>query len=135
MDCEQRCRDEVRELHDFFAAWFRGDLPDTDAAFERFAGVMAPSFQIVTPGGVALDRDPILDAVRKRRGSSADFDIEIRNHVHRFTIGDITVVTYEEVQRDDGVERVRFSSAVLQSKPGAPQGVEWLHLHETWIGS
>lgn len=49
------------------------------------------------------------------------------------TLGDIALVTYEESQSRDGDKRVLFSSALFRDKEGTPNGLEWLHVHETWL--
>lgn len=128
MTIAAQCEREVRDLHAFFQQWFRGELPATDAGFARLAGVMAPEFEIISPAGKILDRDGILAAVRERHGSDGGFTIEIRNHRHRAELADAALVTYEEWQGGKG----RISTALLRTQPSMPNGVEWLHVHETW---
>lgn len=39
--------------------------------------------------------------------------------------------TYEEWQTTGGVATGRLSTAVMRSVPGFPNGLAWVHLHET----
>ena len=133
MNCEDRCRAEVADLHRFFQEWFRGELPDTDEAYARFAGVMGEPFEMVSPEGQAIDRAVILKIVREGHGKEPAADIWIENHRHRFTIGAISMVTYEEWQDWGGQRRGRLSTAVFRTDEAAPNGVHWLHVHETWL--
>ncbi len=133
MNCEDRCRTEVAELHQFFRDWFRGEIPNENAVFERFAGVLAEPFGMVSPDGKAFERVRVVDMVRKGHGKEPEAEIWIENHRHRFTVGGLSLVTYEEWQEREGRKRGRLSSAVLQTVDDAPNGVHWLHVHETWL--
>ncbi len=139
MDIETRCRHEVVELHRFFQDWFAGRLPDTDEAFGRLASGLAPSFEMVTPDGATRTRDQVLGGVRGGHpggdgASSAEVTrFEIRNHRHRHTFGEVAVVTYEEWQTRGDSSQGRVATAVFQAAPAAPNGVVWLHLHETML--
>ncbi len=135
MDCEQQCRSEVAELHTFFEQWFNGAIERNNEQFDRFGSVMAPEFHIVSPDGRVLERKAILEAVEQAHGSAreAPMRIWIQKHVHRFTVGEIALVTYEEWQERDGETRSRISSALLRINADCVNGVEWLHVHETWL--
>ena len=109
-----------------------GELPQTDMAFDRFASVMADEFHIVSPTGRVMQRDTILEAVRAAHGSGP-VKIWIKNHTHRFAIGDVALVTYEEWQTKGDETRGRLSSALFRVKPGTPNDLQWLHVHETWL--
>jgi hypothetical protein len=133
MHCEDRCRLEVAELHRFFQGWFRGELPDTNESFDRFSGVMADEFEMVAPDGKAINRAAILDTVGDGHGKEPGAEIWIENHRHRLTVGGVSLVTYEEWQDWGGRKRGRLSSALMQTAEDTPNGVHWLHVHETWL--
>ena len=133
MNCEERCRLEVVELHRFFQEWFRGLVPNTDESLARFSDVLSEGFEIISPAGVSVGRAPILDAVRDGYGREPGAKIWIENHRHRLTIGLLSLVTYEEWQDMGGEKRGRLSSALLQMSDAVPNGVRWLHVHETWL--
>jgi hypothetical protein len=124
---------ETTGVHDFFADWFHGSVPDTDAAYARFADALHPDFSMVVTTGVALDRAAVLGFVRGAHGSRPDtFHIGIRNFTARLTSPDAALVTYEEWQFDgDEVLTARTSTAYFVADPSAPEGVAWRHLHET----
>jgi len=132
MDIEQSCRVEVAELHGFFADWFNGTAPDTDAAFSRFAVALAPGFTMVVPGGGTVTRNDVLEAVRTAHGSGTT-TIWIKNHVHRWSSADAALVGYEEWQTRDNATRGRASTALFVADPAGPNGVQWVHVHETWL--
>ena len=132
VDIESHCRKEVVELHEFFQQWFTGESPQMKEAFDRFASVLAGDFHIISPDGRIMQRDPILEAVRAAYGSGP-VEIWIKNHVHRLTICDVALVTYEEWQTKGDETRGRLSSALLRVKPGTPNDLQWLHVHETWL--
>ena len=133
MNCEDRCRTEVDELHRFFQEWFSGVVPNTEESLARFRNVLADEFQIISPAGLALEKSPILDTVRSGYGREPDAKIWIENHRHRMTIGGLSVVTYEEWQESTDGKRGRLSTALLQASENTPNDVQWLHVHETWL--
>ena len=133
MNCEERCQLEVVELHRFFEQWFNGELPDTDEAYARFASVMAEGFEIISPAGVAMKRDVILDAVRVGYGKEPESKIWIENHRHLFTYSDLSLVTYEEWQGTGDKQHGRLSTALLRITKNTPNNLQWLHVHETWL--
>lgn len=129
----ENCKAEIVELHQFFESWFRGSLAPTDESYERFASVLGQDFELVSPAGVRLSRTQILTGVRAAHTSDPDAKIEARA-VRVRTVGDgLFLATYEEWQTKDEKERGRTSSALLRAKSGTAHGVEWLHLHETWL--
>ncbi len=132
---EDRCRREVVELHRFFQQWFNAELADDDASFHRFEGVLTDDFEIIGPTGNRTDRDAVLPALRSGHGRSAGepFSIEIRNLRSR-TVGDgLVLVTYEEHQTTGEEHRGWLSSALFRAREGRPNGVEWLHVQETYL--
>lgn len=133
MNCEERCKKEVAELHQFFQDWFRGKLDKTDGAFSRFKSVMAEGFEIISPAGRAMTRDVILDAVQGGHGNDPEANIWIENHRHLLTYGDLSLVSYEEWQVTGGTKRGRLSTALLRVTEKTPNNLQWLHVHETWL--
>ena len=132
---EDRCRLEVVELHRFFQDWFNAELPDDAASFDRFAQVLADDFEIISPTGYRLERASVLTSVRSGHGRDPERSlvIEVRD-VRSRTVGEgMVIVTYEEHQTT-GSEHVGWqSSALLRAKEGRPNGVEWVHVQETYL--
>ena len=96
-------------------------------------------YEMLTPDGATRTRDQVLGGVRGGHpggdgASSAEVTrFEIRNHRHRHTFGEVAVVTYEEWQTRGDSSQGRVATAVFQAAPAAPNGVVWLHLHETML--
>ena len=132
---DERCRKEVEELHQFFQNWFTGHLDPSDKDFQRFSNVMADGFEIISPDGGRMKRSEILTRVRDGHGSSKGegFRIWIENYRSRPIGNDLLLVTYEEWQEAGSDKRGRVSTAVFRPKSETPNGVEWLHVHETWL--
>jgi hypothetical protein len=125
---------EIVELHEFFAGWFGGHLPETDAAFARFASVLADSFCIVSPSGTITRRESLLRGIREAHGRRPGLKIEVKNVEVLREYRSWILVTYEEWQREPERPRTgRISSVAFLRRPGTPHGLEWLHVHETWI--
>lgn len=133
-DLRARCEDEVVELHRFFQAWYRGEIDPGGEGFSRFSDVLSESFHLISPDGRLVSRSEILAAVRAAHGSKPPA-FEIRTGEVHFRIGSrrVGVVTYEEWHEGGGEGRGRVSTAVFQDRADAPNGVEWVHVHETWL--
>ena len=134
---DDRCREEVVQLHRFFQDWFNGTLDKTDENFRRFGDVVADGFQIILPNGELTDREEILERVRQAHGvntvSGTPIRIWIDGYRSRPIDEALQLVTYQEWQQTDGEPRGRRSTAVMRDKPGTPNRVEWLHVHEVWL--
>ena len=132
---EERCEAEIVELHRFLEEWSNADLPNTDEAFGRFADVIAPSFVIIDPDGEAIEREPIVDAIRGAHGRWREAPGKIR--IEKFRLhqrgGGFALATYEEWHDRAGGSKGRLSSVLFGPNPAAPNGLEWLHLHEVWV--
>ena len=134
MSIDESIAREVVELHAFFESWFRGELPGTDDAFARFDGVLDPGFEMVAPSGATLDRSAVLTMVHGAHGAMPHMRIWIQAHRSLVSAGDTALVTYEEWQERDGETKARVSTGLFRAAPAAPNGVCWIHVHETWMG-
>ncbi len=124
---------EIDELHVFFEQWLTGELPDSDEAFSRVEAALSDRFTMVLPGGNVLERGPLLAGLRGGHGTREAFTIRIRDPHLRHRSEALTVATYEEWQRTDASDRGRISTVVFARRADAPNGLEWVHVHETWI--
>lgn len=130
---EQRCREEVEQLHHFFQGWFSGRLANTDDAFDRFARVLVSEFQMISADGTFFtSREELLAGIRSLHGRWQDYLIRVEDVSVRRLRDDLCMVTYVEWQRVDGQTSRRTSSAMMVEDDSSPNGVVWLHLHETW---
>jgi len=134
---EQRCEDEVVQLHRFFQDWFNGTLPSTEDEFRRFDSVMAEGFVIISPSGEMTERAELLERLLAVHGIWREMSrpgrIWIENLQVRHQVGDQVLVLYEEWQEIEGESRGRLSTALFRRREGTPNGVEWMHVHEVWL--
>ncbi len=129
------CITEITEAHRFFVWWFKGELPDTDAAWSAFEDTLAPGFTLIAPSGNAIAREDLLRGLRANHAQHKDveFRIWIENFQCRRIEGNTVITTYEEWQTLGNETRGRLSTAVFQRNPAMPNHVRWLHVHETWL--
>jgi hypothetical protein len=134
---QAQCQREVVELHGFLVDWMIGAVPRSAATFARFADVLADGFALISPRGEFTERRALLRELEGAHGAHrADhvgFRVEVRHFRHRRTEGALCLVTYEEWQHLSGSASGRLSSAWFRARSDAPHGVEWLHVHETWL--
>lgn len=131
-----QCEKEIVELHRFFEEWFMARLADSGAAFSRFAGVMADGFIMISPEGTVTERAELLEGLRFAHGayaSAGSISIRVANIRERHYSDGLCLMTYEEWQDKGNGEQGRLSSALFRRRLGAPNDVEWLHVHETWM--
>lgn len=125
---------EIRDLHAVLQGWLGGGLARTAANFAGFADCIAADFVIVSPDGTATSAGPVIDGLKAAHGRhGAGFRIRIENCVSRFDSGDYWLGTYEEWQDFPGWTTARISTVLLRRRDGARNGLEWAHLHETWM--
>ncbi|PJF40239.1 MAG: hypothetical protein CUN54_05970 [Phototrophicales bacterium] len=124
---------EIIELHEFFGRWFRGELENTDAVFARFADVIGDDFHIIAPDGTITRRADLMAGLRAGYQRQHDAKVWIENIHLRQRVGTIRIVTYEEWIERDGQPKGRVSTVVFQENNAMPNGLQWLHVHETWL--
>ena len=125
---------EVLDLHVFIEAWLLGSTPRSPAAFARFADVLHPDFVMIDIRGASRSRDELVTAFESAHGQNrGGIEVEIDGLDCRLERADLCLVTYLEAQRIDEITTTRRSTALFVPQPDCPNGVAWLHLHETWI--
>lgn len=135
----QRCLAEVYDFHRFLIAWFTGKAARDELEFSRIPDVMAEDFQLVRPDGQVVDRNTLRHAIWRSWGAHARYDPPFRIWVENFRSRTLSptlqLVTYEEWQEVRGQIRGRMSTAIFRDDEHTPNGVVWLHVHETWLGA
>ena len=133
---------DVVELHKFFVVWFRGGCEKSEGYFrQRFTSRFAQDFEYVLPGGDLLRLEELTGVLYDAYASSPDFEIKIQDVQTRYAggstrDGDLAIVRYQELQKgalNSAENNARISSAVMKLDSDAPNGVVWLHLHETLL--
>jgi len=128
------CQQEIEDLHRFFQGWFSDG--DPQLTLTRLSGVLAEGFELIDPDGGRSTRQVLLDRLEAARGAhSSDLRIWIEDmRVRRLDEhGQLLMATYEEWQETGGDRRGRLSSALFRARADAPNGLEWLHVHEVWL--
>lgn len=129
----EACAAEVDELHAFFELWFTGELPATREALGRFSDVLAEDFRMIQPSGLTRTRDGITTDVFDAHAAHDAVTVETSSFEPRH-VGESTCLgTYEEWQTTGDERTGRVATALFRRAPAAPNGVEWVHLHETWL--
>lgn len=133
---DDRCRTEVEQLHEFFVGWMSGRLEADPGTFRRLDDVLAAEFEMVSPDGERIMRDQLtsglLSAHGVHAGRTRPFRIRIVNYRGHPLDRNLLLATYEEWQVIEGETRGRLSTALFRNRKGTPNGVEWVHLQETW---
>ena len=130
-----RIENEIRELHQFFQDWYNNQLSPTDENFSRCVNVLHPNFTIIFPSGDQVHYQTLLKNLRNAHGSQANMRIWIKQIQVLHQIGELVLATYEEWQETNGQETSRLSTVLFQKAPTTPNGLRWLHVHETWINA
>lgn len=131
-DLRARCEREIFSLHAFFEQWFTGEVPGTQGSFARLADALATEFRYILPSGALIGRQTVLDNIFAAHGTHSRARIEIRNLIWPAEpVGTLALAFFEEHQWLDGTYDARFNTALLRVCERAPEGVEWVHLHET----
>ena len=130
-DLAARAEKEIVELHDFFAAYFRGELEKE--AIKRFTDVLAPHFLIVDSLGTVSTRVETIQAVESMHNRRPEMRIWIENVVVRPRGGRALIVTYEEWQTIGEKTTMRYSTVIFVERGTLPNGLQWLHVHESGL--
>lgn len=121
--------DEVLTLHETFVELFTGRSKD----YARCAAALAPDFRMISPDGLRLARDRVLEGIAAA-AAPHDFRIFIHSIQVVAEFPDSVLLHYVEEQYRNPRTTRRLSTALFTADTGAPQGVVWRYLHETWMG-
>jgi hypothetical protein len=125
---------EIIELHDFFQGWLDGTLPEADAVYGRLAATMASEFTLITPEGERIGYDQAIVQFRPTYNTRPGWRMWIERAELRLRQGGLLLTTYEEWHRfADGRVTGRACTALFREQAGTPNGLAWLHIHETWL--
>jgi hypothetical protein len=94
---------------------------------------MDESFTMVGPEGVLTELPPLTARLRSAYHKQTGIRIWTQNHRLLHHNGDLALCTYEEWQESADATTARLSSVLFRQQTAAPQGLVWLHVHETWM--
>jgi hypothetical protein len=126
---------EIREFHDALTDWFTGKSPRSAAGYSGLSDVVPADFVLISPSGVVTEGPSLMAQMEGAHGvhSGIPFSIRIENCRLRVAAAPYCLGTYEEWQERDGVTTARLATALFRTNAGLRHGLEWLHLHETWL--
>lgn len=129
----ERASAEILDFHRFFVSWYDAATADrTD--FDRCEQVFGQGFHMIPPTGRVFDRTQTIELIRANRATfDGNFTIDIETIRSGWESADTIVITYIEAQVRAGKSSRRQASALFTTSSSAPHGVEWRHLHETWV--
>lgn len=129
-----RYEKEFIEMHDFFRAWFRGEVEKTEEVFARMSNVCAEGFTLVTAGGKILNRDIVLKSFFDRHGMYPKYNFWIENGTIHQQHGGVTICTFNVEEDEERMgENVMTTTAVYTENEIAPNGVVFLYVQDTLI--
>lgn len=125
-----RWREEIIELHEFFEAYFLGTVDSLERAERAFA----PEFTFVGPDGTESDRAGVIRMLLDGHAHTGELKITTTDHRLVVETEEAVVATYvERHQLSGGRSNERRSTVVFVADPGAPNGLRWRHVQETWV--
>ena len=134
---EAQCQVEIERLHSFFVEWFLGAVPKTRREFaQRAAGKFSLGFHVISPRGDLMAYDDLCSGLYDAWGSRRNcggFDIKTQNCVALWVKGRACLMRYEEWQHNGDEETLRVCTALFRMHSSRNAGVEWVHLHETFV--
>ncbi len=128
-----RCRREIVELHQFFEDWLSGKVPKDKKTFARFTDATALSMNLVSTDGQIFGHAQLVDWIYNAHGSEPGFALWVEAIEPRGAFDSVALLTYEEWQDRTTGRTVRQSTVLFEKDQNAPNGVRWLHVHETYM--
>lgn len=122
---------EITELHQFFQDYFTGNIPSE--AVSRFDETLADGFTLIDSSGRITEYDAIKQIIRQLHGQRKGLRVWVENIVLRHETDELVIATYEEWQATGEKTTRRESSVVFRKDESAPNGLLWLHVHESGL--
>ncbi len=122
---------DVVEMHAVFVDWFAGRRAADGRA--RMEASLGPGFFQIPPDGRPLDRETVVTWLAGMFGRRPHTGIVIRDPVVLSETDETAVVLYvERHEPAGGPPTERWSTALFERWPAAPNGVRWRFVQETW---
>ena len=129
------CQKEIEEIHQFFEQWYNGVIPYSKDRLALFENTLSYSFNLITPEGKLFTKEAIINIIKRSYGTRHDQPLIIwtKNFQFKELTPNYLVVMYEEWQKINENDTGRLSTAIFRKNNLLDSGVEWLHVHETWL--
>ncbi len=95
--------------------------------------MLEPEFTLIGPDGNISDRNQVLAAVETGHGRSGPLEIVTSDHTVLADRPGVLVARYVETHHLASRTDRRITTVVFTDRMDLPNGVGWLHAHETWI--
>lgn len=120
---------EVIELHDYFEAYFLGEVDGLD----RVESALAPDFTMAGPSGSTSSRAETIAMIEAGRAHTESLKMTITEPQLLLEDHATLVATYVENQQWSDASNQRLTTVVFGKDSSAPNGLLWRRIHETWI--
>ena len=126
---------EITEFFQFFSGWFDGTTPNIDEHYSRISCVIPhDSTYIGHDGKLIMANAFFMNHVRSAHGSIPKLHMQAKNIQLQWENGGLALVIFEEWSTaSTPVPDGRICSAIFRKNPNTPNGIEWLHFHETLL--
>jgi len=127
----------IHDIHEFFTDWVGGRCPGDAETFRKNAlDRLGDDLVAIMPGGRSFGKNDFAGYMKSIYGSNPDFRIRISDIRISHRNGEMTVVNYNECQRNakesDPPNNGRVTTMVLRDR-SRDAGPEIVQVHETWL--
>ncbi|CAM6100642.1 unnamed protein product [Calypogeia fissa] len=125
---------EIVEYQIYLEKWLRGQVDTSDSGFWRLIHTMDEKSSLVFAHGTEGNAHLTIDGLRSLHGAVPQFVIWVdRVRVKKLSEGAWSVI-FDKWERPTPEElHCKIISSVLVSQAGTPNGLKWVHIHETWL--
>jgi hypothetical protein len=120
---------EVRELHEFFQAWFNGAVPCSESELQRVRQSWVDPFVLTDPDGARLSPSTLIRDLYSQHAAFPKLRIQI-DAFSCETIERSLVARYVESHIDGAKVDRRECEAHFVAAASFPNGVRWLKVDE-----
>lgn len=120
---------EIVELHEHFEAYFLGTIDSLD----RVEAALAPEFTMAGPDGGVAPRAKVMSALLAGHAHATSLRISISDTALLAAGDEFVVASYVENHELADRSNHRRTTVVFVKETAAPNGLQWLRAHETWI--
>jgi len=121
---------EIRELHEFFEAYFLGT---SGKELDRVEAALGSDFTMCGPSGDESDRKATIKALKDGFAHTLSLRIEIADPELLFDDAHQLIAAYTEIHHLADRSNYRRSTVIFGHDPDAPNGLRWIRVHESWI--
>ena len=121
---------EIRELLSFLASYHNASIPDD---VNRLETCFSDNMYLISVSGRKIAKHELIKGIKLSYGSTKEASYWAENTTIEELGEGYYLAIFTEHRKTKGTTNSRISTSIFVPNQNAPNGVQWLHIHDTLV--